>query len=168
MGNHISERTASHCLGDNGSLCCNHPFSCILYQTRLSELLCCWSLIIWAVVLGDHNSICIISCLWLTYSRYKTSSVLAMQKSLSYVIISAQARTVSTNDLNDLCAVWSVQQQELPGEMPETDRFSSQGINEHTLHIQIAYLNWYVHSTSYMGISPKLSCNCWSASSLGS
>lgn len=97
-----------------------------------------------------------VHCFWLSYSMYKTSSVLAVHKSLSCVIISAHRR-VSTDDLNSLRAVWSVQQQELPGEMPETDRFSSQGINEHILSIQIAYLNWCVRSRSYMGKSPKLS-----------
>ena len=80
-----------------------------------------------------------------------------MYKRLFYVIISARARTVSTDDLNDLHAVWSVQQQELPGEMPETDRFSAQGINEHIFSIQTVYLNWCVHSRSHMGKSPKLS-----------
>lgn len=98
-----------------------------------------------------------VHCFRLSYSMHKTSSALAMHKSLFYVIISAHARTVSTVDLNDLCAVRSVQQQELPGDMPETDSFSFQGINEHILSIQIVYLNWSVHSRSYMGKSPKLS-----------
>lgn len=108
------------------------------------------------MVLGDHNSICTIYCLLFPHSVYKTSSVLAVHRSLSYVIISAHARAVSTDVLNYLCAVWWVLQQELPGKMPETDRVYSQGINEHIFSIQLVYLIWSVHSKSYVGNRPKL------------
>lgn len=107
------------------------------------------------MVLGDHNSICTIHCLLFPHSVYKTSSVLAVHKCLSCVIISAHAR-VSTDVLNYLCAVWWVLQQEMPGKVPETDRFSSQGMNEHIFSIQLMYLIWSVHSKSYVGNCPKL------------
>lgn len=117
-------------LAGNEGLYCNHPCSSIFSCIGQDFLTC-------SVAGFLQDSWPVVHCVWLSYSTYKTSSALAVCKTLSCVIISAHARTVSIDDLNYLLVAWSFQQEELPKEMPDTDRVFWQRINENISSVQI-------------------------------